>query len=186
MRHSLHMVIVVAGALAPILFLSGCPLLPQPPFDASGDYTGSWESNETKAACPFTMSLIHKADFIYPFNHQVIGTVEFSYGCLIDNELLTQIQDELPELVIPVFGSLKDDGSGALSLGIDTDTLEFPFSINLQFDGTGVDEDEDGVMDSYAGTYSLSFHITTDVEGYESVDFDSAGAFEAQRGAAAD
>lgn len=164
-------VAMVAGAL------QGCPLLPQAPFDASGEYSGTWETAEAKSECPFTLSLTHKPDFVYPFNHQVLGIAEFSYGCLIDNELLEQIQDELPELKIPLFGHFEDDGSGDLVLSLDTSDLEFPFSIILSFDGTGEDTDSDGLMDSYAGEYALSFSITTEVEGYETVDFDSAGTF---------
>lgn len=169
-----------AAAMAAGL-LQGCPLLPQAPFDASGDYDGAWETAEAKSACPFTLSLTHKPDFIYPFNHQVLGIAEFSYGCLADNELLAQIQDELPELRIPLLGHFGDDGSGDLVLSIDTSAIEFPFSINLSFDGTGVDTDADGLMDSYAGEYTLSFSITTDVEGYETVNFESAGDFEVTR-----
>lgn len=166
--------------VVPLAF-SGCDLLPQPPFNASGAYTGTWVTTEAKVSCPFTLSLTHKADFIYPFNHQVIGTAAFSYGCLLDNELLEQIQDELPELILPLFGSMDDDGSGHMKLGIDTSALDFPFSIDLDFDGTGEDTDGDGRMDTYAGDFSLTFSITTTVEGYEQVDFDSEGTFTAAR-----
>lgn len=41
-----------AVAMATAL-LQGCPLLPQPPFDASGNYEGAWETAEVKTACPF-------------------------------------------------------------------------------------------------------------------------------------
>jgi len=170
--------------LAVVLLLApGCDELPQPPFDASGSHMGTWVSAETKASCPFTLSLTHKAAFIYPFNHQVIGTAEFSYGCLLDNALLEQIRDELPELKLPVFGSLDDDGSGRMKLGVDTSLLDFPFSIDLQFDGTGEDTDADGRMDSYAGDFALTFSITTTVEGHEQVDYASEGTFTAARAA---
>ncbi|HNT88596.1 MAG TPA: hypothetical protein PKL84_12095 [Candidatus Hydrogenedentes bacterium] len=165
------------------VLLAGCPDLPVPPFDAAGAYSGAWETGEAKGACPFTLSLVHKPNFIYPLNHQILGVVEFSYGCLLDNALLEQIQDELPELKVPLFGNMEDDGSGRIRLGIDTAALAFPFSIDIDFDGTGADTDDDGVMDVYAGDYAITFSITTTIPGRERVDYTSAGTFSVTRDA---
>jgi len=161
------MICVIAG-------LAGCFLSQHPPFDANGDYTGTWESEGT--TCDFSMTLYQEPTLPYPVSLGILGVVDFNYDCVLDPELLEAILAELPDFVIPVIGTMGDDGS--INLGVDTGALgDFPITVALEYDGNGADTNADGKMDAFCGDYTLSLAFTTDVPGYEAVDVTFEGTF---------
>ncbi len=167
-----------------ILGLTGCPFMPKPPFSAAGQYDGTWTDSNTGISCDFSMSLTHLPNTPYPVNFLVGGLVSFDYECALAGEvdegqevmdaILDAITDvlgeqELPELTIPVVGEMNEDGSGGIELGVDTEMLELPWTVSVQFTGTGDDNDADGQMDTYAGTYTMTITINLDTTQYEDV-----------------
>lgn len=175
MRNALNYGLAIAALSA---VLMGCPELAAPPFDATGDYEGAWVSSETESNCALSLSLTQKADWFFPLNHQIVGTASFSYACLLDNALLEQIQDQLPELTLPLFGNIALGSSGEITLGIDSSIVDLPFTIAFQLDGEGADITGDGLMDTFTGTYTLDLVLETTVQGYETVEVHSSGAFD--------
>jgi len=136
-----------------VLALPGCPpSWPEPPFDTTGTYTGTWSGQPSEGEevneCPLTITLTQNLNANYPGDHAVSGTVVVDYSCF-----------ELPEWVgtpppstVNVGGLLGDDGTlTLLSGGCGTGLC-----VVLALSGTGVDADGDGDMDSYSGTWSYS------------------------------
>lgn len=133
--------------------LSGCPDGGPPPFDTTGDYSGTWsgqtegaEKAQDVVACPLTMSLIQSAEAAYPKNRGVTGVVEVDFSCLTLPEWIA----EPPPALVHVTGILLDDGTlGLLSGGCGTGMC-----VALGLKGAGEDVDLDGFMDTYAGEWS--------------------------------
>ena len=150
MFKTLRMLLLSALAVAAF---SGCPNGGPPPFDATGDYTGTWsgqtegvEKVEEVVGCPLTMSLVQHAAAAYPKNRGVSGQVEVDFSCW---ELPEWIEEPPPALV-NVTGILLDDGTlGLLSGGCGTGMC-----VALGLTGVGEDVDFDGFMDTYSGEWS--------------------------------
>ncbi|NIA15026.1 MAG: hypothetical protein GWP08_13215 [Nitrospiraceae bacterium] len=150
MSKSLTMLLL--SALAVTAF-SGCPPGGPPPFDASGDYSGTWsgqtegaEKTEEVVACPLTMSLVQAAEAAYPKNRGVTGVVEIDFSCLVLPEWI----EEPPPALVNVTGILLDDGT----LGLLTGGCGTGLCVALGLKGTGEDVDLDGFMDTYSGEWS--------------------------------
>ncbi len=148
--------------IACVALLGACPPpggWPKPPFDATGDYEGTWqgqtdptaedaESHEI-LACPLTMSLKQELTAPYPGDHRVTGTVVVDYSCL--NDLLPDSIQELPDSTVDVSGLLGDDGkivllSGGCGVGA---------CAVMTLAGSGEDANDDGIMDSFSGNWSF-------------------------------
>lgn len=139
------------------LVIMGCPEPPQPPFDTTGQYAGSWSGHTDEAeakdeqivvACPLTMTLQQDAGTTYPANHGVKGTVDIDYSCLV----LPEWVGEIPPSTVQVGGLLADDGTlTLLSGGCGTGLC-----LVLAIAGQGADSDSDGSMDEYGGAWSFT------------------------------
>lgn len=168
-----------AGLLACVVaVLAGCPSLPTSAFNASGEYSGAWTTTgDAAVTCPFTMTLVHAPGLPLAAGFAVVGLVEFPYDCILPEELLNEILDDLPDLIVPITGEMSDTTTGQITLSVNTETFDLPFSLELTFDGDGQDTDGDGVMNDYSGTLSLTLTIETNVQGFEQVTVPLVGSF---------
>ena len=127
---------------------------PEPPFDTTGEYTGTWQGNsneeqvQTVVACPLTMTLTQDVTAEYPGDHAVSGTVVIDYSCI---ELPEWMEDPVPSTA-EVGGLLEDNNKlTLLSGGCGTGAcLVFALA------GEGEDLDQDGHMDQYSGAWSFT------------------------------
>jgi len=160
--------------VAVVLMLTGCPTTLM---KAGGDYEGQWNAEvellDTTVSCDLNMTLSQLGPVLG-------GWVEFPYGCFLPPEFLSQLT--LPELRVPVIGDIKQ--SGAISLALDSEALlpeDFPFTIVITFDGDGEDTDEDGWVDTFAGDFSFTWTIVTEIPDFENVEVNPTGTFEVTR-----
>ena len=129
---------------------------PEPPFDTTGTYIGTWsgqtnepeKAQQTVAACPLTMTLVQDLTADYPADHGVSGTVEIDFSCIE----LPEWAEPIPPNTVNVTGLLQDDGKLTLLSGGCTTAL----CLVLALDGQGVDVDGDGAMDVYEGDWSFT------------------------------
>mgnify|MGYP003572547369 CR=1 FL=1 len=141
--------------------LQGCPPpegWPLPPFDTTGTYEGTWQgqTNEEEpakqqeiAACPLSVTLEQDLTQNYPGDHGVKGTVTVHYDCIELPEWV-QNQETPPPSEVPVSGILADDGKLTLASG----GCGIGLCVLLTLAGEGFDDDGDGYMDYYEGTWS--------------------------------
>ncbi len=144
-----YLVLVVAVTLGTL----GCPEPPVPPFDATGQYIGTWRGTttdqaQTVAACLLTMVLEQDLTKPYPGSHGVQGTVTVDYSCL---ELPSWVEKPPPSEV-EVGGILADDGNLVLATGGCGPGL----CIVLLLAGQGVDSNGDGRLDTYTGDWAYT------------------------------
>lgn len=148
---------VWAGAWC--MILAGCPPVedaPRPPFDATGDYAGTWTgsttTNATKqqdvAACPVEISLTQNVAAPWPQRFAVSGTASIDYSCI---ELPEWIETPPPSTV-QVGGVMDEQGK----VGLLTGACGTGLCVVLGLDGPGIDEDGDGFMDSFSGEWQYS------------------------------
>lgn len=118
-----------------------------PPYDATGFYTGEWWSGEGER-CPIDATFTMDATPVNPplWAPQAGFTIDFS--CL-----------ELPEWVPPLEPILINaagllDGNGIMTFA--SGGCGTPFCILFATTGQGEDVDLDGMMDTYVGEWSLT------------------------------
>ena len=125
---------------------------PNPPFDTTGDYAGTWSGNSSDAEqnvadCPLEIMLTQDVNADYPGSHGVHGMVTIDYSCIE----LPEGFDEPAPTVVQVAGILGDDGKlGLLSGGCGTGLC-----VVLGLNGVAEDTAQDGFMDAYAGEWSF-------------------------------
>ena len=140
--------------------LTGCPPgteLPVPPFDATGTYVGTWSGQATTgatkqeiAACPLELTLTQNTAANWPQSFAVTGSVFIDFSCI---ELPEWAEDqELEPGLVQVTGVMNEPGQ----LGLLTGGCGTGLCVVLGLDGTGVDADNDGMMDTYAGDWAFS------------------------------
>jgi len=137
-----------------------------PPYDATGYYEGEWWSGEGEH-CPITATMTMVADPIYPPLWAPQATFHVDFSCI-----------EMPEGIPPLepvdivtAGLLDINGNLTYASG----GCGVPFCIIFATAGVGDDLDEDGLMDTYAGTWSLTILLA----GFQP--FGCAGEFELNR-----
>lgn len=147
----------ISMVLAAVLLatLSGCPgTFPPPPYDTTGMYAGTWrgKSNEDDPQrvkdCPLEIALTQNIEAAFPEDHLVKGTVTIDYSCI---ELPEWVETPPPS-VVEVGGILQDNGTLTLISGGCTTAL----CVVLTMTGVGVDEDSDGHLDAYAGSWAYT------------------------------
>jgi hypothetical protein len=124
---------------------------PDPPFDTTGDYEGTWTGNSMDAeqnvnGCPLTLMLTQNVNADYPGSHAVSGMATIDFSCI---ELPEWVDEPVPS-VVQVNGILGDDGK----LGLLTGGCGTGLCVVLGLNGTAEDMDQDGLMDAYAGQWS--------------------------------
>lgn len=173
-RKSVAIVLSAVCAIA----LTGCPgTFPPPPFNTTAAYLGTWKgkSNEDDPQhvkkCPLGIVLTQDPAADYPGDHLVQGTVTVDYSCIEFPEWI----ETPPPSVVEVGGVLQDNGNLSLITGGCTTAL----CVVLTLNGVGVDNDGDGLMDSYSGSWAYTI-LLAGVEpfgftGKFEVEVDSAG-----------
>ena len=177
--------------------LVGCPPR-MPPFNATGTYAGAWSGTiETKATlnvtdCPLSLRLEQRPNLPI-FRFHVVGLLTVNWGCLLPPEVLEFLALEPEDITLPILAVMEEDGSLALEVAIDTNTIppELLALINLEavgdvpldtflfsLDAQGTDSDEDGMMDALGGTLSLS--ATYEDGGTQSIGISGAFSVEVQ------
>jgi hypothetical protein len=151
-----------AALCAVLLTITGCPPpggWPLPPFGTTGVYEGTWQGRTTDQdpakqvdilACPLTIDLTQDTTLPYPQDHGVAGTVTIDYSCL-ESVLPLWVEETPPPTEVNVTGLLADDGKLALVSG----GCGPGVCLILTLGGEGLDSDEDGAMDHYAGAWSF-------------------------------
>lgn len=160
---------VLMGIL--FLTLTGCPPeggFPQPPFDTSGVYSGTWSGTssddaQTVAECPLELTLTQDLSLAFPGDHAVQGVATIDYTCI---ELPEWAQGEPQPSTVEVGGVLEDTGrltlvSAACGTG---------YCVVLSLAGQGEDTDGDGFLDTYAGDWSYQILLA----GFEPFGFEGA------------
>jgi hypothetical protein len=152
-KKSLFFVGVLCGLLLP-----GCPgQFPQPPFDASGTFVGTWTGSPSGSAkqavvdCPLTLTLTQNLAAPWPQSFGVSGTALVDYDCF-----------DLPDFIptpaasaVPISGIVDGEGnltllSGACGTGA---------CVVLSLTGVGIDADDDGFMETYDGAWAYTILI---------------------------
>lgn len=165
--------------------MAGCPAgggganAPSPPFDATGVYTGIWTATTgLQLTCPLTLTIEQSPNLPFPANFALLGSAKFNYDCILDQALLELVGLAATALTVPLSGTMSLDQAGNIVLSVNTEALDWPFVLELAFDGTGQDTGGDGGMDDHSGAYSLSLTWETEFEGYEDVRVASDGTFD--------
>lgn len=188
--------ITVALLLA---LMPGCPdtnIGNTPPFDTSGNYSGTYSTNAKQFGgaddCNFEMELVQFVN--QPFiAYTFAGIARLNWDCILPPLVRASLGIESDALTAPVLATLDNDGGFSLEVdldgsnippallaalddsGVDTDIPLQSFA--LTFTGIGQDTDDDGFMDSCSGT--LSVHATYEDGGTQTIDL--GGAFEVTR-----
>jgi len=174
--------------------LLGCPER-RPPFDATGAYEGTWSTTGSKALvvedCPLWATLYQEPD-IPLINFTVAGSLTLDWSCLLPPGVIELLGIEMPEFTVPVLAQMEESGAFQLNVAFDfagipsqlLDLIEpgalddFPLqAFDLTLDAQGHDDDDDGMMDRFAG--NLSVYATYEAEGTQTID--AAGTFQAER-----
>ena len=133
------------------------PSLPPPAFDTTGTYTGTWEGMSTDdqeaMACPLTIVFAHDVDAGAIESRRPQGTLMIDFSC-ID---LPAFVDRPEARNVEATFLLQDDGKLASIVPVCSPNA--PVCVLLGLDGEGMDEDGDGVMDSYSGDWSYRFLV---------------------------
>lgn len=134
---------------------SGCPLSPIPPFSANGNFTGQWTAyipilGEEPVSCTVTLKLKQETLLsVYPLNHSISGSYTFGFDCGTVRALTlvlglpTQVSYDI------VIGTMSSDGSVNL---VGTDNVS-GFTSGAIISGASTDADDDGLVDSFDGTW---------------------------------
>ena len=145
---------VVCLAVLAVTLGVGCPMeFPKPPFDVSGTYDGVWNGNSTDQkqqviGCPLSVTLAQNINASYPADHGVSGTVVIDYSCV----QLPEWADEPLPTTLSVGGILEDNGKLTLLTG----GCDTAICVVLSLAGQGADVDEDGLMDTYEGSWAFT------------------------------
>lgn len=143
--------------------LSGCPLSPIPPFSANGNYMGQWSAyipvlGEEPVSCDITLQLKQETLLsVYPLNHSIAGKYIFDFDCGTVRALaaLLGIPTQIPYDI--VIGTMASDGSISL---VGADNVD-GFTSGAIVSATAIDADDDGVVDSFDGTWYLTVSTGT-------------------------
>jgi len=163
-------------------------------FNASGQYEGSWSTTSTQVPienCDISLVLFQlpKVPII---KWTVAGLVTFNYDCILPEDVREFLGVEMMELGAPLLGSMDKDNPGTIHFGLKLNVDQIPAGLlemldidpeadiplqnfELTMDGVGVDEDLDGVMDSFSGTFAFKATALTEGEPLE-IDFESTFA----------
>ncbi len=139
--------------------LTGCPPVdgvPVPPFDATGNYAGTWSGSTTTGAtakqevqeCPLEFTLVQNAGAAWPQSFAVTGSAYIDYSCFD----LPEWAETPPPSDVQLAGVMDEEGKmGLVSGGCGTGMCVVP-----GMDGPAVDADGDGAVDSYSGEWQFS------------------------------
>lgn len=138
-----------------VTMLSGCPLYPVPPYNTSGDFTGTWSAlipalGEDPVTCNITLNLQQETLLnVYPLNHSITGEITFDFSCGVVQILVLLLG--LPETVSYdiVIGTMAADGTINL-VGADNET---DFTSGLVIEATPTDSDGDKNIDALEGAW---------------------------------
>lgn len=106
--------------------------------------------------CPLEITLFHQPALPYPANMRLLGVVTFDYLCFIPDWILGVSGLELPPLIIPVIGTMQENGTLVLEAEV---CPNVEMCATLEMEGAGADENTDGNMDAYEGEFSLAVSI---------------------------
>lgn len=175
LRHS-FLAALALGALT----LAGCPAL-QPRFDATGEYAGDYTVGIGKSnllnGCGIQLELEHDVKGLPILNAKVGGTVTLHIDCLLPEDLAGLAEGNqgvvAGALAVMGFGQTGEGLSGLSAIPpvevagvllpdgtLELNTPEILKECNdgdcmrLGMVGRGVDEDGDGKMDRFSGTYA--------------------------------
>ena len=143
-----------------LLVLPGCPpgtQLPVPPLDASGAFAGTWsgtpngDGSQPVASCPLELVLTQNIAAPWPGSFGVSGTAMVDYSCFD----LPEWVETPPSSLVNVGGVMDEQGGlKLLSAGCGTGLC-----VALVLDGVGVDTNDDGLMDTYDGTWTYTIAL---------------------------
>ncbi|MCB1153036.1 hypothetical protein KDL45_05250 [bacterium] len=145
-RHSLVVLALCGLMILMTIGANECQPVPAP-FNASGEYMGAWTSGGDTCDLDATLSM-NSAPALPPV-WGGNGTFTFDLSCI-------EWPDELPPLgsVTSTIPGALDEAGNLNYAGVVCGT---PYCITFAVNGKGVDVDDDNLMDTYDGTYSLSF-----------------------------
>ena len=165
MRVRRNLAIISMSALVLLIALGAngpCDPIP-PPYDVTGDYEGEWWSGEGEH-CPLTAMMAMDPAPAFPYLWYPTATFLIDFSCIELPEYLPPLEP----IAIDAAGVLDDKGNLTFASG----GCGTPFCVLFATAGQGADLDEDGMMDAYAGAWSLTILLA----GFEP--FGVAGEFE--------
>jgi hypothetical protein len=146
------MPLALLAVLTPTLI--GCPPV-EPPFDATGDYAGTWEGVEETTgetvASPITFTLEQDLTLEPPQHMAVEGDVVIEFAGTALGDLLENRGDPT-SVTVKVGGLVGKEGNLVLASGGCATFL----CLLLTFGGPGDDTGSDGFMDAYSGDWTLT------------------------------
>jgi len=151
MRKKLGLASAVVGASA---LLAACGFNISIAFDTTGLYEGAWgvtlEGTEI-GPCPIAFDLKQNAGARFPDNLTVKGTATINFECF------TFGQSVIPARTLEVSGLMEPSGQVFLaSPDILSACPEGETCVKIALEGTGVDDNGDGMMDRIEGSFILT------------------------------
>ena len=135
------------------------------PFDASGQYTGTWQahiegSDDATNQCTVRFDIRHDPDAVVPESYRLYGTVTFLFTC--PNTLDAIAYLGLPSSVEFPIAGIVAPGDGLLIGSIEMGGGD---SHVIALELTGADSDDDGAMDALEGYFTGALYT----DGYAAV-----------------
>lgn len=153
------MVLVTLAAVG----LAGCPISTFTPFNTTGTYTGTWNTGlDIVDACPITLTLNQDLSASFLERNRVSGTVTLDLSCLGVAELLVDALVDLPPL--EVSGALLPNGTLELRSPDILEGCPEGGCVRIALLGNGVDDDQDGGMDLFEGSYVATVHVSPELQ----------------------
>ena len=119
------------------------------PFNASGEYTGSWTNGGDTCTLDATINMGSAPALPPLWNGN--GTFTFDLSCIEWPAELPPLED----LTGTVGGVLEENGNLTFAQVV----CGTPYCITFGINGTGDDVDDDNLMDTYDGSWSLAFAL---------------------------
>ena len=145
-------VILMALAVAFLFLVSAddscTPDPAEPPFDATGEYEGTWNSEFNPTECTLYATLEQDVDADYPNDHVVTGDVVFDLSCI---NALGWWAPPIDPVEFAIYGTMTDSGELVMA-GVGYGSY---FGIEADLNGSCTDDDSDGQVDLWAGDISV-------------------------------
>lgn len=150
-------------ALAAVVALSGCPVdFVIPPFDATGQYEGQWESTVSWSSnpirCAAKLTLEQDLNAAFPSDHNVSGTLTLNLTCPRAYALL--VSRGFPAVItIEISGVQTAKGEIVFASG---NCVEMDCE-GVVVSAVGTDTDDDGFMDEIEATWTFGTVLDLDI-----------------------
>jgi len=139
------------------VLLPACGPLIRAAFDTTGVYEGTWKvsipnSNTETPLCPVTIELAQNVNARFPDNLVLNGVASLGFNCLTANFPIIPAQE------LEISGVMEPSGRVFLSSpDILSECPEGEVCVRIALEGTGHDDNNDGMMDRLSGSWIMTY-----------------------------